>query len=201
MWAEFLAWLNALPQSSASFFGSLTGAALGLCAIIVGALFNAWLNRRRDDRLRRVEAQTLATALTAELSVVKECLIEIADGLERGVQNDFQVTDMYRTIRILPEMLPKLGLLGHDAVTKVVKAYGVLENYTESCVRMGGSVIEAPGPMRLIQFPGSKASEVARMNRLIVAGVLDGGLDALDHRKKHVFASMRKMSLLFPAGS
>jgi hypothetical protein len=44
MWVEFWAWLGALPASSASFVGSLTGATFGLGAIIVGALFNACLN-------------------------------------------------------------------------------------------------------------------------------------------------------------
>jgi hypothetical protein len=180
MWAEFWAWLGALPASSASFVGSLTGATFGLGAIIVGALFNACLNRRRDDRLRRVEAQMLATVLSAELSLLKKLLLEHADGLERGVQNAFHVTDMYSLVRILPEMLPKLGLLGHDAVTQVVTAYGVLENYAENCVRMGGSVIAAAGPKRLVQLPGSKASEVAQMNR-VIAEVLGAALDALDH--------------------
>jgi hypothetical protein len=85
MWKTFWDWLGSLPTSSASFVGSLTGATFGLGAIIVGALFNASLNRRRDDHLRKIEARTLAGALKAELAGLKQSLIENADGLEKSV--------------------------------------------------------------------------------------------------------------------
>jgi hypothetical protein len=52
MWVEFWKWLGALPPSSASFVGTVTGSSLGLIALLLGALFNARLNRRRDDKLR-----------------------------------------------------------------------------------------------------------------------------------------------------
>ncbi|SHG09947.1 hypothetical protein [Bradyrhizobium erythrophlei] len=178
MWVEFWTWLGGLPASSSSFVGSLTGAAFGLLAIIIGALFNAFLNRWRDDRLRRIEAQTLAIALKAELTGARKTLIENADDLERGVENDFQMPDMISSIRILPEMLPKLGLLGHDAVAQIMTAYGVLERYAEHCIRMGGSLVDTPGPKKLISLPGSNAARVARMNR-VMAGVLDGALAEL----------------------
>ena len=63
-------WLEDLSGGAANFVGSFTGAAVGLIAILIGALFNAHLNRRRDDRLRRLEARAAATALRAELSAV-----------------------------------------------------------------------------------------------------------------------------------
>jgi hypothetical protein len=58
-------WLSHLSQGQASFLGSLTGAAIGLIALLLGALFNAHLNRRRDDRLRREDQRAVATALRA----------------------------------------------------------------------------------------------------------------------------------------
>jgi len=50
-----------------SGIGAFLGAFFGLGAILIGALFNADLNRRRDERLREQDAQTLAVALHAEL--------------------------------------------------------------------------------------------------------------------------------------
>lgn len=69
-WQDILS----LPASAAAFLGALAGAGGGLLAIILGALFNAELNRHRDDRLRahqdadraRDEA-VLAMGLRAEL--------------------------------------------------------------------------------------------------------------------------------------
>ncbi len=45
----------AQPASAAAFLGALSGAGGGLLAIILGALLNAELNRRRDDQLRDQE--------------------------------------------------------------------------------------------------------------------------------------------------
>jgi hypothetical protein len=53
MFEEFWKWLATLPAGSASFVGTLTGSSFGLLAILIGALFNARLNRSRDDRLTK----------------------------------------------------------------------------------------------------------------------------------------------------
>jgi hypothetical protein len=55
------------PQGEAAFVGALIGSSIGLVALLLGALFNAELNRRRDDRLRREDRRAVATALRAEL--------------------------------------------------------------------------------------------------------------------------------------
>ena len=57
----------AQPPSAAAFLGALAGAGGGLLAIILGALLNAELNRRRDDRLRREKTRALAVAISGEL--------------------------------------------------------------------------------------------------------------------------------------
>jgi hypothetical protein len=178
MWKCFWEWLGSLPPSSASFVGSLTGAAFGLTAIIVGALFNAYLNRRRDDRLRKIEARTLAIALKAELAGLKQSLTENADGLEKK-DDDFLVPDMATSVRIMPEMLSKLGLLDPETVQKIITAHRVLERYAEHCLRMGGTMIETPGTRRQIEMPGDMAARVAKMNRVLVE-VIDKALIGLN---------------------
>ena len=58
------------PASAAAFLGALSGAGGGLLAIVIGALINAELNRRRDDRLRREEGRSLALSLQGEMLAV-----------------------------------------------------------------------------------------------------------------------------------
>jgi hypothetical protein len=54
-----------LPRA---FLGSLVGALVGLFALLLGALFNARQNRKRDDRLRAEERRSVATeAIGVEL--------------------------------------------------------------------------------------------------------------------------------------
>jgi hypothetical protein len=48
--------------------GQATFLAQCFFALLGGALFNAWLNRRRDNWLRREEQRAVATALRAELA-------------------------------------------------------------------------------------------------------------------------------------
>lgn len=52
--------LTHTPQGLAIIFG--------FAALTVGHMFNAWLTRRRDDRLREQEARALASILAAELA-------------------------------------------------------------------------------------------------------------------------------------
>ncbi len=81
MWKCFWDWLATLPQGSASFVGTLAGSTLGLIALLLGALFNAHLNRKRDDRLRNEDRRTVAAALHAELSSIEKTLLGNAEHL------------------------------------------------------------------------------------------------------------------------
>jgi hypothetical protein len=46
----------------ATFTGPFLGSIIGLLSIIIGALWNAEENRKRDDRLRSIEKRTFANA-------------------------------------------------------------------------------------------------------------------------------------------
>jgi hypothetical protein len=102
---SFFNWLGGLSQGAASFLGSFTGAAIGLLAILAGALFNAYLNRRRDDRLRLLEARAAATALKAELSAINETLVQnITDAQTKPPASGegYYVPDLSQGIRAFP---------------------------------------------------------------------------------------------------
>jgi hypothetical protein len=59
----FFDWLDGRGQGTGAFIG----ASVGLLAILVGALFNSYLQRRRDKNLRKLETKALASAFLGEV--------------------------------------------------------------------------------------------------------------------------------------
>jgi len=130
MWKCFWDWLATLPPGSASFVGTLTGSSLGLVALLLGALFNARLNRKRDDALREADRIALASALHAELSGLHRSFVENAQHLiDYPPADDGGFVVPNPTIRIFPEMLPKIGLLQTETIKAVMGAYILTEQY------------------------------------------------------------------------
>src|SRR5215469_5238855 len=106
MFTNFWNWLGALQPASASFVGTVAGSSLGLIALLVGALFNAHLNRKRDDRLRNEDARSVAVALKAELSGIHATLVRNIDSLENPVSG-FVTPDLAHSVRVMPLLLGK----------------------------------------------------------------------------------------------
>jgi hypothetical protein len=125
---DFWKWLAALPPGSASFVGTLTGSSFGLLAILVGALFNARLNRKRDERLREEDRIALASTLYAELAGIRRTLTDNAKQLVSRPPAGGFVTPK-PTITIYPQVLTKFGLLKSDTVRRVLDAYILTEQY------------------------------------------------------------------------
>lgn len=75
-------WIETLPTSAAAFLGTLTGASLGLFAILLGALYNAHLNRQRDERLRNEDRTALIAGFAAELESVDSRIGTLRETLE-----------------------------------------------------------------------------------------------------------------------
>jgi len=123
MWMEFWTWFGALPASSASFLGTLTGSSLGLIALLIGALFNARLNRKRDDTLRIKETRALAGALKAELAGKSRSLKDNTRQIEERRSSNVLVPDIAQSIRIMPKVTDKLGLLDEETIVAVIDAH------------------------------------------------------------------------------
>jgi hypothetical protein len=105
-----VSWLATLPEGAANFLGSLAGAGLGLIAILAGALYNARLNRKRDDRLRRDDAASVARALSAELRMISSVLRDNA----RSFQDSPRIggaagADVVHLIKVFPAIVSRLG--------------------------------------------------------------------------------------------
>jgi hypothetical protein len=162
MWQDFWKWFGALPPSSASFLGTLTGSSLGLIALLLGALFNAHLNRKRDDRLRRKETRALAAALRAELVGRSQSLLDNATRFKEGVKSEcFIVPDIAQSIRVMPNVTDKLGLLDEDTIKDVIDAYVVIEQYCDRLILSGGRLMDdMPGNRRSVLLDADLAPKV-----------------------------------------
>jgi hypothetical protein len=136
--------------------------------LLLGALFNAHLNRRRDDRLRKEEQRLLAVALRAELAGIDDDLSENSDELRKKdlskVTNVF-VGDVSQSVRILPASISKIGLLDQDTIQHVMKAYFAVEQHVEKLLLGGGGTIrEAVEGRRLIVLGKDKAGMILAIN-------------------------------------
>jgi hypothetical protein len=163
MWKGFWDWLAALPQGSASFIGTLTGSTLGLIALLLGALFNAHLTRRRDDRLRDEDRVALASALSG----IHRTLIENAQHLtERPADPDGGFVVPEPSMKLLPGTLPKIGLLQPETIRKVMDAYVLTEQYVEQLILFGGRLqSNMPDNRRLVYLDAARAKLVIEPGR------------------------------------
>ena len=115
MGSGFFVWLNQQPPGTASFIGAMAGSTLGFLALLAGAPFNARLNRLRDDRQRQHERTALATALCAELQLIREILVENCVVVGEPNQGDgFFVPSP--TVQIMPELMDRIGLLKSETI-------------------------------------------------------------------------------------
>jgi hypothetical protein len=182
MWKCFWDWLATLPQGSASFVGTVTGSALGLVALLLGALYNARLNRRRDDRLRKHERQIIAVALHAELSSIENSLVGNAHDLTEkppDVGGSFLVPDVMHSSHVFQETLPKIGLLDPVTTRKVIDAYILLGQYLQDLTLAGGRMRQdMPSGRRVVELPTALVSFSIEYHRRR-AGVVKEALDAL----------------------
>jgi hypothetical protein len=162
MLSGFFVWLNQQPIGTASFLGTLAGSTLGFCALIAGALFNAYLNRHRDDRQRRQECTALATALSAELQLIREILLDNCKTLQDPVQGDgFFVPAP--AVQIMPKLIDRMGLLKAETIKAVTSAYLVIGQYRRELLMLGAAKLQNPDSDQL-WLPVAHGPNVIRMN-------------------------------------
>jgi hypothetical protein len=171
----FWQWLEDASQGQATFIGSLIGSSIGLIALLLGALFNAHLNRRRDKHLRREERETVAAALLAELVGIRNGLSEVYLFVKEAHEGrtDFIVSDVV-CVRVLPDMVPKLGLLGPSTIHRVLSAYSEAEGLREAFIQSGGKLenVSDVSLTRLILMPAHSVDFALKKTRAT--------MDALD---------------------
>lgn len=178
--SEFWDWLAKLSPGSAGFIGTLTGSTLGLIAILIGALFNARLNRLRDDAIREAERIATASALYAELSGVHRAFVENAESLAQRPPDPgggFMIPGP--SVKIFPELISKLGLLRSDTIITVMTAYLLTEQYLDGLIHLGGTLqANMPEGRQVVYLDARHAGMVRRMNE-VKAVPVKAAMDAL----------------------
>jgi hypothetical protein len=129
--SSFWQWLGDAQQGQATFLGTLAGSSIGLFALLIGAWCNACLNRKRDNRLRREDQRAMAVALKTELAGWNQQLGDLVER-ERTPKRPFSPSIKLGfplpTTRLLPDMVPKLGLLRSATIDQVIGAYDGVEH-------------------------------------------------------------------------
>jgi len=187
-------WLQNLSGGAATFVGSATGSGIGLIAILIGALFNAHLNRRRDDRIRKEDTRALATALRAELAGLLRTLEENVDLLKKEPPEEgggFLAPDLGQSVRVMPEMLGKFGLLDVHTIRNVIDSYLIVEQFGAKLLLLGGTMVgNMPEGRRFISLPGTKTKHVVAMSEGMI-GQIRQSIDKLDLHLKSVGRNKR----------
>lgn len=191
-------WLDSLSPSAASFLGSLAGPFLGLIAVLLGALFNAHLNRRRDDRLRKQERTGWETALKVELQILRDFFrdqsAEASSSHESGL---FAVPKTSHATAIFRLSGQNLSLFPPDKLEIVLKTYSLIEFYDEivlTIAREGDAV--NTGPSQYIIVPHALRDQYA-MVTLDLANTFDSALEEFSQNvpsRVGWFSSIRKLA-------
>lgn len=103
--------------------GTLLGPFFGLVALMLGALYNAKLNRDRDERLREEDARSLAAALLAEIQQGL-ATIRMIDAMAGQKFDPELIRNFFSEMNhqpIFEANLERLGLLGQDLSREVVR--------------------------------------------------------------------------------
>jgi hypothetical protein len=183
MLLDLWGWVGGLKQGQATVLG-LVG---GFFTLVVGALINAGLNRRRDDRLRREEQRGVATALRAELEGLRRTLSDAAEAVsqEGYLKPDEQVNvpDLTQSIQIMPEVISKLGLLDGTIISAVVDAYGMVEEYSAKLLLLGGRPGVTPDNFkRYVALPPDQVTRLVLLNN-VTAEVIQKAIAQLDRTR------------------
>jgi hypothetical protein len=188
----FWSWLHDTSPGQATFIGSV----FGFLALLGGAWANASFNRKRDDRLRRDEQRAVAVALRAELVGCRRALLTNAAQLKDPQAGTFLMPDLAHSIRIMPEMVSKFGLLDEEIIDKVTNAYLAVEQHSEQLLLLYGARLVDPERVsageaqpagetrasagrRLILLSADKAPQVIALNNQHAEAIREA-IDRLD---------------------
>jgi hypothetical protein len=167
-----LNWVQNIPEGMATLVGSFAGSLIGLLALLVGALYNARLNRKRDDALRRAEAESIAVVLISELSCIRDSLLSNADKLASPKSEAFAVPDLAHLVKLMPPSIEKIGLLDKSAIRETMTAYTLIDQYCERLILVGAKLAPGmPEGRRLLHMDTKYADFVDRYNRQLATNI------------------------------
>lgn len=129
-------------QNWQSGIGAYWGALFGLGAILMGALYNAELNRARDDRLHEKEARALVSALQAEIMavVIDITAINTAAVKTYEIKGDVELSSVesryvleHQHFEVYEANVKLIGYLDPELTRKTVRFYRLAMNHFLGC--------------------------------------------------------------------
>jgi len=116
------------------------GSLLGFIALIIGALFNFHLNRKRDAQLRGEEAVAIACALYGEIVLLRRGVARMANAVAaRYFHHGFRGDDKepydkhfieqfaLPGLKLYPALASKVGMLPSQLALEIVRFYSRVE--------------------------------------------------------------------------
>jgi len=113
------------------------GSLLGFGALILGALFNFHLNRKRDEQLRGEEVIAITAAIYSEIIIIRRSLARMANAvggryLSMGLREDtfdehFLKGIALPELRLYPALASKVGVLPSNLAFEIVSFYSRAE--------------------------------------------------------------------------
>lgn len=155
-----------------AWVGNVIGAAIGFVALMIGAMWNAHLNRRRDDRLRNEERKELLAALMGEvygliLAVADRRAFQLAlADMDDGYGHAEQRLAL-PSLRVMEKLVDRFGKLG---VMIALNAYAVAAQYDLIKMQMQASALD---------YAAGTLDEDLASHRFESAGSLLGALHGL----------------------
>lgn len=113
-----------------SWFGNAIGAGIGLVAILLGALWNAFLVRTRDRKMREEEVKSIASAIGAEMAMSLQ--FNMGKMTQVGLKGVDRTKEVYLSLEpivpvVWPKMCDKIGWLEASLSYDVVDAWTRLD--------------------------------------------------------------------------
>jgi hypothetical protein len=182
-------WLLTLSPQQVALISSAFGIPVGFLSLVLGALFNSHLSRRRDDRLRFAEAAGVASALRAELTLILNALKKNTESVSnpanaRAASHVFVPEMLTSTFEAL---LPKLPGLSQEVIHKVLSAYGALPVYMDALALLGGDMKKLENGRVYVAIPTAQSEWLAINTRALIPPFEEaiGALETyLEHRGK-----------------
>lgn len=133
-------------QAGATWYSELKswqtgiGAMAGFTALMVAALFNAHLNRLRDERMRSTEMIAVASALYGEVTILRRSVARLANAVGRRYfdhglgrikgepfDQHFVEGNSIPAPTLYPSLSDKVGMLPSNVALEVVRFYARIE--------------------------------------------------------------------------
>ncbi|WP_262516676.1 hypothetical protein [Agrobacterium tumefaciens] len=159
-------WIEGLKGGWPELLGSLAGSAIGLLALVIGALYNARLNRKAE-REREINDQFgIIEALLAEISSVKHTLDKAAVDLRQQTQGNVQafIPDPCPDRGVFEKFLSRIELFDEATIRPISELYAVLDEYCTQVVVRGGGFNQSIKGRGVLVIGNAVSEPVAQMN-------------------------------------